>query len=75
MAQNHGMEILSKVVTVGFLTGWIVFGGYLIVRSGALFGLCDDHRSETPGARSYGVAHIVAMWIGGFALGIYFLFH
>jgi len=69
------MEILSKVLTLGFLIGWIVFGCYLIARSGALFGLCDDHRSESPGARSYGVAHIVAMWIGGFVLGIYFLFH
>lgn len=67
------MVILSKILIVGFLIGWVIFGGYLIVRSGALFGLCDDHRSESPGARSYGVAHIVAMWIGAFALGIYFL--
>jgi len=67
------MAILSNVLTLAFLIGWVVFGIYLIVRSGALFGLCDDHRSESPGARSYGVAHIVAMWIGAFALGIYFL--
>jgi hypothetical protein len=67
------MAILSNLLIVGFLIGWVIFGGYLIARSGALFGLCEDHRSESPGARSYGVAHIVAMWIGGFALGIYFL--
>jgi len=73
MSQNQGMEILSNVLFTGFLIGWIILGGYLIARSGALFGLCEDHRSESPGARSYSVAHIVAMWIGGFALGIYFL--
>jgi len=67
------VEILSNLTITAFLIGWVAFGVYLIVRSGALFGLCDDHRSESPGARSYGVAHIVAMWIGGFALGIYFL--
>ena len=69
------MELLSNLTITAFLLGWIVLGVWLIVRSGALFGLCDDHRSESPGARSYGVAHIVAMWIGGFVLGVYFLCH
>jgi len=67
------MEVLKNLLFVAFLIGWIVLGLWLIIRSGALFGLCDDHRSESPGARSYGVAHIVAVWIGGFALGVYFL--
>jgi len=67
------MEVLKNLLFVAFLIGWIVLGLWLIIRSGALFGLCDDHRSESPGARSFGVAHIVAVWIGGFALGVYFL--
>ncbi|MDB6079056.1 MAG: hypothetical protein JWO82_2803, partial [Akkermansiaceae bacterium] len=29
--------------------------------------------SETPGARSFGVTQIAAVWVGGIALGIYFL--
>jgi hypothetical protein len=69
------MELLSNLTITAFLIGWMAFGIYLIIRSGTLFGLCDDHRSESPGARSYGVAHIVAMWIGGFVLGVYFLCH
>ena len=67
------MEVLKNLLFVAFLIGWVVLGLWLIIRSGALFGLCDDHRSESPGARSFGVAHIVAVWIGGFALGVYFL--
>jgi hypothetical protein len=69
------MEVLKTLLLVAFLIGWVVLGLWLIIRSGALFGLCDDHRSESPGARSFGIAHIVAVWIGGFALGVYFLFH
>ena len=67
------MEVLKNLLFVAFLIGWVALGLWLIIRSGALFGLCDDHRSESPGARSFGVAHIVAVWIGGFALGVYFL--
>ena len=68
------MTILIKLLIVAFLVGWTILGGWLVVRYGALFGPNHDHRAETPGARSFGIAHIAAVWVGAFALAIYFLF-
>lgn len=68
------MTILIKLFIVAFLVGWTILGGWLVVRYGVLFGPNHDHRAETPGARSFGIAHIAAVWVGGFALAVYFLF-
>lgn len=68
------MTILIKLLIVVFLLFWLALGVWLVVRYGALFGPNPDHRSETPGARSFGIAHIVAVWVGAFALGMWFLF-
>jgi hypothetical protein len=68
------MPIVIKLIIVAFLIGWTILGGWLIVRYGALFGPHHDHRAETPGARSFGLAHIGAVWVGAFALGVWFLF-
>lgn len=68
------MTILIKLLIIVFLLFWVALGGWLVVRYGALFGPNPDHRSETPGARSFGIAHLVAVWVGGFALAVWFLF-
>jgi hypothetical protein len=67
------MTLIVKTLIVLFLIAWTVLGGYLVVRYGALFGPHHDHRAETPGARSFGIAHIAAVWVGTFVLAIYFL--
>ncbi|GAA5481972.1 hypothetical protein [Haloferula sargassicola] len=68
------MIIFIKLLTVLFLFGWIVFGGWLVTKYGALFGPNPEHADESPGARSFGIAHIAAVWVGFFALGIWSLF-
>ncbi|BCU75881.1 hypothetical protein [Luteolibacter sp. LG18] len=68
------MIVLLKTAIVLFLFAWMYLGGWLVVRYNVLFGPHRDDPAETPGARSFGVAHIGAVWIGAFALAIYFLF-
>ena len=67
------MPLIIKLLIAAFLVVWTILGGYLVVKYGALFGPNSDHRAETPGARSFGIAHIAAVWIGAFALAVYFL--
>lgn len=67
------MILIVKLLIVTFLVAWTLLGGYLVVKYGALFGPHHDHRAETPGARSFGIAHIVAVWVGAFVLAVYFL--
>jgi len=69
--------MLITVIKTGivlFLIVWFILGGWLISRYNVLFGPNADDPSESPGARSFGIAHIVAVWIGGTALAVYFLF-
>lgn len=69
--------MLVTVVKTGivvFLLIWFILGAWLVARYSVLFGPHKDDPSESPGARSFGVAHIVAVWIGGTALALYFLF-
>lgn len=68
------MIVVIKLAIVVFLIGWIALGGWLVMKYGALFGPNPEHGAESPGARSFGVAHIAAVWVGGFALAAYFLF-
>ena len=68
------LALIVKIFIVLFLIAWTWLGGFLVIKYGALFGPHHDHRAETPGARSFGVAHIAAVWVGGFVLAIYFLF-
>lgn len=68
------LALIVKIFIVLFLIAWTWLGGFLVVKYGALFGPHHDHRAETPGARSFGIAHIAAVWVGGFVLAIYFLF-
>ena len=67
------MILIVKLLIVAFLVAWTLLGGYLVVKYGVLFGPHHDHRAETPGARSFGIAHIAAVWVGAFVLAIYFL--
>jgi hypothetical protein len=70
---SSAMPLVIKLIIVVFLVFWTLLGGWLVVKYGALFGPHHDHRAETPGARSFGLAHIGAVWVGAFALGIWFL--
>jgi len=65
--------MILKILASLFLVAWLALGGYLVFKFGALFGPSEDDPSETPGSRSFGVAHIVAVWVGGFALAVYCL--
>jgi hypothetical protein len=65
--------ILFKIIIAICLVAWSAVGVTLVVRFNELFGPHHDHQSETPGARSFGVAQIAAVWVGGVALGIYFI--
>jgi hypothetical protein len=68
------MVFLLKSCIVLFLFAWLYLGGWLVVRYAVLFGPHRDDPAETPGARSFGVAHIGAVWVGAFCLAMYFLF-
>lgn len=68
------MNYILKTGLVLFLFAWSVFGVWLVVKYGVLFGPHPDDPAETPGARSFGVAHVAAVWVGVCALTIYFLF-
>jgi hypothetical protein len=68
------MPLPIKLLIVVFLAGWTVLGAWLVARYGLLFGPDPDHRHETPGARSFGITHIAAVWVGAFALALWFLF-
>lgn len=65
--------ILLKIAILLYLTVWFLLGAWLLYRSSQLFGPHADDPAESPGARSFGVAHIIAVWIGGAAIGFYFL--
>lgn len=65
--------LLIKIGLILFLIFWFLLGGWLVARYNVLFGPHQDDPAESPGARSFGVAHIIAVWIGGSALGFYFL--
>ncbi|MEO5714195.1 MAG: hypothetical protein ABIT37_11975 [Luteolibacter sp.] len=57
-----------------FILAWAFFGCWLVARYAVLFGPHPDDPAETPGARSFGVAHVCAVWFGTFSLATYFLF-
>jgi len=70
------METLHTVINVGliiYIIFWTILGYWLCKNYNRLFGPNPDDPAETPGARSFGVAHIIAVWVGGMALAIYFL--
>ena len=73
MSTSNVTGMLLKIFIVLFLIAWTGLGVWLVARYGALFGPHPDDPAETPGARSFGVAHIGAVWIGGFCLAVYFL--
>ena len=68
------MIYLVKTLLTLFLIGWSIFGVWMLVKFNLLFGPHKDDPAETPGARSFGVAHVAAVWIGFFVLALYFLF-
>ena len=68
------MIYLIKTTLLLFLIAWSGFGIWMLVKYAILFGPHRDDPAETPGARSFGVTHVVSVWFGFFALAGYFLF-
>lgn len=68
------MIILIKTLLTLFILAWLFFGLWLVVKFDVLFGPHRDDPAETPGARSFGVAHVAAVWLGFLVLALYFLF-
>lgn len=66
--------IILKILIFILTAAWFLLGVWLVKNYQRLFGPNQDDPSETAGARSFGVAHIIAVWIGGMGLGIYFFF-
>ena len=62
-----------KILFALALIPWTLAGLWLMVKFQSLFGPDRGHPSETPGERSFGITHVFAVWIGGMALGIYFV--
>ena len=62
-----------KILFALALIPWTLAGLWLAVKFQSLFGPDRGHPSETPGERSFGITHVFAVWIGGMALGIYFV--
>jgi len=65
--------IAVKIIITLFLLAWTAIGFYLCLNFKRFFGVDKEHPSETPGERSFGITHVFAVWIGGMALGIYYL--
>ena len=68
------MIIIFKAFLVVFLLIWIGAGVAMMVNYDKWFGLRRDEPWESPGARSLSFAHIGSIWLGFFALGVWFLF-
>ncbi len=66
--------LFLKIVFALALIPWTLAGLWLVVKFQSLFGPDQGHPSETPGERSFGITHVFAVWAGGMALGIYFVF-
>lgn len=67
------LMLFFKILIALCLIPWTALGVYLVVKYRVLFGPNPEHLSETPGARTFGIAQIASVWVGGLALGIYFL--
>ena len=65
--------IYGRIAIGLFVLLWLMFGGWLLLKYAVLFGPHPDDPAESPGARSFGVAHICAVWLGTFMLAVYFL--
>jgi hypothetical protein len=68
------MTYLINIALVLFIVFWTAFGVWLVIKYTVLFGPHRDDPAESPGARSFGVTHIGIVWLGAFALAVYFLF-
>lgn len=67
------MIILIKTALTLFIIAWTSLGVWMLVKYNKLFGPHHDDPAETPGARSFGVAHVASVWFGFFVLALYFL--
>jgi len=70
---NETVQLIINIGLILFIIVWTWLGTWLVMNFKRLFGMHADDPAETPGARSFGVAHVITIWIGGMALAIYFL--
>lgn len=67
-------HVLLKIAIFLFILFWLGLGGVMVLKWNSLFGANPEDPSESPGSRTLSIAHIGAVWVGGLALAIYFLF-
>ena len=70
---QFSIMILLKSGILIFLLGWSWLGLWLLLKYDQLFGLHPDDPAESPGARALNVTQVFAVWVGVFAMAVYFL--
>lgn len=70
---RHMMLLLKSFIFL-FLVGWCGLGLWMMLRYDQLFGLHPDDPAESSGARSLNVTQVSIVWVGVFAMALYFLF-
>lgn len=70
---HSAMMILLKIGIVLFLAGWSWLGLWMLLKYDQLFGLHSDDPAESSGARALNVTQVSAVWVGVFAMAVYFL--
>lgn len=68
------MIFLLKTFIFLFLAGWCWLGLWMVLSYQRLFGYHPDDPAESPGARSFNVTQVAIVWVGVFAMAVYFLF-
>ncbi|MGJ8678554.1 MAG: hypothetical protein ACSHX0_13650 [Akkermansiaceae bacterium] len=65
--------IYFKIAICVMMLAWCWIGFYMVTNFKRLFGAHADDPSETSGARSYGIAHVLVIWFSVMALLGFFL--
>ncbi len=65
------VQILQAILIL-FTVFWTIGGLLVIKHRRKLFGKDEDHENETSGARSYGIVHLIVIWLSCLWMGIYF---
>ena len=67
------MIVFLKIGLGIFLIAWSIFGLWMTVKYGQLFGPHHDDPAESSGARALNVTQVASVWFGFFAVAFYFL--
>jgi hypothetical protein len=69
----QAMAFLLKLGIFIFLAGWSYLGIWMLLKYDELFGLHPDDPAESSGARALNVTQVSVVWVGVFAMTLYFL--